>query len=172
MGCDGAGAKLRKVRNKKLLLNREAWNAVHMHDKSEWYIHLSTAGHLTRTIIDPRISSWNVGPHVVRGGRVEIFTLFEKGDPIICLQDLGIPQRKVEAVKSELHALFPHYWTFISMAINKWLGSQDKLGRHYEFKTQTALDFHYFPSATHLSLHLGFSKGPTRGWCKTAANRW
>jgi len=107
MGCNGAGAKLRQVKNEKLLLNREAWNAVNTHDKSEWYFHLSTVGYLTRTIVDPRISSWNVEPHGFRGGRDEIFALFEKGDPIICLQDLRIPKRKVEAAKSELHAFFP-----------------------------------------------------------------
>jgi len=47
MGCDGANAKLRQVGNEKLLLNREAWNAVDMANKSEWYTHLSTVGHLT-----------------------------------------------------------------------------------------------------------------------------
>jgi len=63
MGCDGLYAKFREVRNEKLLLNQEAWNAVDKVDKSEWYIHLATVGHLTKTISDPRISSWNVGPH-------------------------------------------------------------------------------------------------------------
>jgi len=47
IGCDGTNAKLRQVRNEKLLLNREARNAVDMADKSEWYNHLSTVGHLT-----------------------------------------------------------------------------------------------------------------------------
>jgi len=109
MGCDGSYAKLREVRNEKLLRNREALNAVDKVDKSEWYTHLATVGHLTKTISDPRISSWNVGPHGFRGGRKEIFALFEIGDPTICLQDLRIPENKVDAVKSELHALFPHY---------------------------------------------------------------
>jgi len=117
MGCDGTYAKLREVRNEKILLYREAWNAVDRVDKSEWYTNLSTVGHLTQTvghlISDPRISSWNVGPHGFRGGREEIFALFEKGDPIICLQDLRIPENKVNAVKSELHTLFPHYWIYI-----------------------------------------------------------
>jgi len=85
--------------NENLLLNREAWNAVGKADKSEWYVHLSTVGHLTQTISDPRISSWNVKPHGFRGGREEIFALFEKGDPIICLQDRRIPDNRVEAVK-------------------------------------------------------------------------
>jgi len=117
MGCDGTYAKLREVRNEKILLYREAWNAVDRVDKSEWYTNLSTVGHLTQTvghlISDPRISSWNVGPHGFRGGREENFALFEKGDPIICLQDLRIPENKVNAVKSELHTLFPHYWIYI-----------------------------------------------------------
>ena len=109
MGCDRAGAKLRQVGNEKLLLDQETLYAANSQDESDWHIHLSTVGHLTRTIVDPRISSSNVGPHGFRGGREEIFALFEKGDPIICLQDLKIPNRKVEAVKSELQAPFPHY---------------------------------------------------------------
>jgi len=96
--------------------------------------------------------------------------LFEKGDPIICLQDLRILENKVDAVKSELHALFPYYWIYISTAmINRvgshistaiinGVGSQYERGRHYKFTTLTALDTHYFPSATHLSLHPGSSK--------------
>jgi hypothetical protein len=99
MGRDRAGAKLRQVRNEKLLLNREAWNAVNMHDKSEWYIHQSAIGHLTQTIADLRISSWNIGPHGFRGGGEQIFALFEKGDPIVCLKDLRIPREKVEFQK-------------------------------------------------------------------------
>jgi len=63
IGCDGTNAKLREVRNEKLLLNQEAWNAVDRVDKSEWYTHLSTVGRSTQTISDPRISSWDVGPH-------------------------------------------------------------------------------------------------------------
>ena len=120
MGYDGTYAKLREFRNEKLLLNREAWNAVDRVDKSEWYTHLSTVGHLTQTISDPRISSWNatvghltqtisdprisscnVTPHGFRGGREEIFALFEKGDPIICLQDLRIPENNFESGCSE-----------------------------------------------------------------------
>jgi len=132
-------------------------------DKSQWYVHLSTVGRLTQTISDPRISSWNVGPHGFRGGREEIFALFEKGHPIICLQDLRIPDDKVEAVKSKLHALFPHYWIYISTAMINGAGSQDERGSHYKFTTLTALDSHYFPSATHLSLHPRSSKGPKRG---------
>jgi len=102
------------------------------------------------------------GPHGFGGGRDEIFALFEKGDPIICLQDLRIPKNKVDAVKSELHALFPHCWIYISTATINGAGSQDERGRHYNFTTLTALDSHYFLSATHLFLHPGSSKGSKR----------
>jgi len=163
MGCNRINATLRQVRNEKLLFNREAWNAVDMADKSEWCTHLSTVGYLTQIISDLKISSWNVGPHVFRGGREEFFALFEKGDPIICLQDLRIQENKVDVVKSELHALFPHYWIYISTATINGAGSEDKRGRHYIFTTLTSLDSHYFPSATHLSLHPGCSKGSKRG---------
>jgi len=46
MGCDETNAKLREVRNEKLILNREAWKAVDRADKSELFTHLSTVGHL------------------------------------------------------------------------------------------------------------------------------
>jgi len=163
MGCDGTAANLRQVRNETLLLNNEAWRALDPQDRSEWYMHLSAVGHQIRNLADPRISSWNVGPHGFRGGREEIFALFEQGDPIICLQDLQIPKRKVQATKNELHALFPHYWIFISTAIRNGAGSQDHKGKHYNFTTLTAIDSHYFPSASHLSLHPGYSKGSRRG---------
>ena len=51
----------------------------------------------------------------------------------------------------------------ISTAIINGVGSQDERGRHYKFTTLTALNSHYFTSATHLSLHPGSSKGPQRG---------
>jgi len=57
MGCDGSYTKLQEVRNEKLLLNWEVWNAVDQVDRSKWYTHLATVGHLTKTISDPRISS-------------------------------------------------------------------------------------------------------------------
>jgi len=76
---------------------------------------------------------------------------------------LTIPENKVKAVKSELHALFPHYWIYISTATINGAGSQDERGRHFEFTILTALDSHYYPSATHLSLHPGSSKGSKRG---------
>jgi len=66
----------------------------------------------------------------------------------------------MKTIRSELHALFPHYLIFMSMAIKDGGGSQDAKGRYYYFTTLTALDSHYFTSATHLSLHLGSSKGP------------
>jgi len=74
------------------------------------------------------------------------------------LQDLRIPENKVDAVKSELHALFPHYWIYISTVISNGTTNQDERGRHYRFTTLTTLDSHYFPSANHLSLHPGSSK--------------
>jgi len=46
---------------------------------------------------------------------------------------------------------------------NNGAGSQDERGRHYKFTTLTALDSHYFPSATSLSLHPGSCKGSNRG---------
>jgi len=79
------------------------------------------------------------------------------------LQDLRILENNVDAVKSELHALFPHYWIYISTAIINGAGNQDERGWHYKFTILTALDSHYFPSATHFSLNPGSFKGSRRG---------
>ena len=114
LGSDGSEARRRQARNEKLLLNKEAWNATNERDKVGWLAHLAIVGHQVRSLCDPKMSSWNVGPHGFRGGRLEIFAVFEAGDPVICLQDLRIPKKRVKATKDELHALFPHYWIFIS----------------------------------------------------------
>jgi len=66
-------------------------------------------------------------------------------------------------VKSELHALFPHYWIYVSTAISNGATNQDERGRQYRFTTLTTLDPHYFPSAAHLSLHPGSFKCPQKG---------
>jgi len=49
------------------------------------------------------------------------------------------------------------------MAIRNGAGSQDHRGKHYNLTILTAIDSHYFLSATHLSLHPGYSKGSKRG---------
>ena len=85
--------------------------------------------------------------------------LFTQGDPIICLQDLRIPKKKFAEVKREIQTLFPQYRVFIATAHTNGRRSQDAEGRHYNFTTLTALDSHFFPSATHLTLHPGTSKG-------------
>ena len=79
------------------------------------------------------------------------------------MQDPRIPENKVDAVKSELHALFPHYWIYISKAISNGATNLEERFRNYRFTSLTALDSHYFPSATLLSLHPGSSKGPKKG---------
>ena len=71
-------------------------------------------GSQQRRLSNPRIISWNAGPHGYRNSRVEIRSIFAQGQPLICLQDLQIPPKLIPAIKDELHAQFPHYWIFIS----------------------------------------------------------
>ena len=72
----------------------------------------------------------------------------------------GFREKKVADIKLEIQTLFPQYWVFITTSHTNGKGFQDSSGRHYHFTTLTALDSHYFPSATSLTLHPGTSKGP------------
>jgi len=81
MGCDGANAKPRQVRNEKLLLNREAWNVVDNADKFAWYTPLSTIGHLTQTISDPRISCGTWDPMGSEEAERKSLPYSRKGNP-------------------------------------------------------------------------------------------
>ena len=162
MGSEGRVMKGRAARCEKLLANKEAWNALEMSDKFLWFLHLGSVGAQVQTLLEPRISSWNVGPHGFDNSRDEIMGLFEQGDPIICLQDLRISKKQVKEVKFEIQKLFPHYWVHITTAHSNGRRTQGADGKHYNFTTLTALDSHFFPSAKGFTLHPGTARGPRR----------
>ena len=111
-------------------------------------------GSQQRRLSNPRIISWNAGPHGYRNSRDEIWSLFAQGQPLICLQDLQIPRKLISTIKDELQAQFLHYWIFIS-TVNKQGASCNSSCEHCNFTTLTALDSHHFPSATSETLHPG-----------------
>ena len=144
LGAEGSLAITRQNSNLKLLTNKEAWKALSRTTQQNWLLHLSGTESQTFTHMDPRMSSWNVGPHGYKQGRTEILALFEQGDPIICLQDLKIPTRLVPNIKQDLHNLFSHYWVFISTSRNATKPTEGvkstQKNIHYNFTTLTALD--------------------------------
>ena len=160
MGAEGKHTKARAAGGEKMLAIREEWNNLETPAKLKWLRHLSVTGSQAQTLLQPRITSWNVGPHGFENSRDEIFNLFAQGDPVICLQDLHIPRKKVADVKLEIQTLFPQYWVFVATLYFNGRGFQDSDGKHYHFTTLTALDSHFFPPATNLTLRPGTSKGP------------
>ena len=151
---EGAKASIRVELRLDLKLNKDAWKALSGQEQKYWVSHLVITGSQQRRLSNPRIISWNAGPHGYRNSRDEIWSLFVQGQPLICLQDLRIPPKLISAIKDELHAQFPHYWILIS-TVNKQGVTCDSSGEHYNFTTLTALDSYHFPSAASETLHPG-----------------
>jgi len=169
-GPDGAHAKSREERRLDLKLNKDAWKLLSGREQEDWITHLITNGAQQIRRLNPCIISWNAGPHGYRTSRDEIWSLFAKGQPIICLQDLRIPRKMIPAIKDELHVQFPNYWIFMST-----VSEQDSLynstGGQYHFTTLTALDSYNFPSASSVALHPGSQKGRGQGACPVVSGR-
>jgi len=89
--------------------------------------------------------SWNVGPHRYKGSKEKVHKTFERGPPIICLQDVRIPKRRKNSVKRELQRIFPHYWIYITTAQSPRKDSRDW---PYVFSVLTALHSADLPKVT------------------------
>jgi len=153
-GSEDAKASIRAELRLDLKLNKDVWKALSGQEKEDWISHLVINGSQQRRLSNPRIISWNAGPHGYRNSREEIWSIFAQGQPLICLQDLRIPPKLIPAIKDEVHAQSPHYWIFIS-TVNKQGSTCDSSGEHYNFTTLTALHSYHFPSATSETLHPG-----------------
>jgi len=157
-GSKGVKTSIRVELRLDLKLNKDAWKALSGQEQEDWVSHLMITGSQQRRLSNPRIISWNAGPHGYRNSRDEIWSIFAQGQPLICPQDLQIPPKLIPAIKDELHAQFPHYWIFVS-TVNKQGVTCDSSGEHYNFTTLTALDSYHFPSATSETLHAGLVSG-------------
>jgi len=131
-GSEGVKASIRAELRLDLKLNKDVWKALSGQEQEDWVSHLVITGSQQRRLSNPRIISWNAGPHGYRNSREEIRSMFAQGQPLICLQDLQIPPKLIPVIKDELHAQFPHYWIFIS-TVNKQGGTCDSSGKHYIF---------------------------------------
>jgi len=61
--------------------------------RTGWFLNLRISGSISTNKME-KVVSWNVGPHVYKGGKEEIHQIFEQGPFIICLQDVRIPKKK------------------------------------------------------------------------------
>ena len=89
-GSEGAKASTRAELRLDLKLDKEAWKALSGQEKEDWVSHLVITGSQRRRLSNPRIISWNAGPHGYRNSREEIWSICAQGQPLICLQDLPI----------------------------------------------------------------------------------
>ena len=103
-GSEGAEATNNAELRLDLKLNKDAWKALSGQEQEDWVTHLVINGAQQRRLSNPRIISWNAGPHGYRNSIDEIWSLFAHGQPLICLQDLRIPPKLILIIKDELHA--------------------------------------------------------------------
>ena len=163
MGSEGKLMKDRAARGEKLLANREAWNALGMPEKLKWLLHLGvrrSLGTRSRLFWNQRLrpGMWAHMDSRIAETRSLIYS--RKVILSYASRTYAFSKKKVAEVKLEIQTLFPQYWVFIATSHYNGRGFEYADGRHYHFTTLTALDSHFFPSATNLTLHPGTSKGP------------
>ena len=63
--------------------------------RESWFVNLRITGSVSTNSAEKAVS-WNVGPHGYQRGKREIHKIFEQGPPIICIQDVRIPNKTKE----------------------------------------------------------------------------
>jgi len=114
--------------------------------RNGWLVNLRMSGSISTNKVETAVS-WNVGSHGNKGGKEEIYKIFEQGPPIICLQGVRIPKRRKNSVKRELQRVFPHSWIYITTAQSPRKDCRD---RPYVFSVLTALHLAFFPNVTQI----------------------
>jgi hypothetical protein len=101
-----------------------------------------------------------VGPHGYDNSIQEIDQILAEDRGIVCLQDLRIPQKKIEDIKRDLEGRF-HYKFFVTTARSD---NTDSQGRGYLFTTLTAIHKSILHGASSDELDLSKqSKGLLKG---------
>jgi len=75
-GSEGAKATSRAELRLDLKMNKDAWKVLLGQEQEDWVTHLVINGSQQRRLSNPRIISWNAGPHGYRNSRDEIWSLF------------------------------------------------------------------------------------------------
>ena len=99
-----------------------------------WRILLPVVGRTFQRRHQELILSWNVGPHGYDNSIQEIDQILSEGRAIVCLQDLRIPPKRVEAIKKDIESRF-NYQCFVTTTRSD---NTDTTGRGYLFTTLTA----------------------------------
>jgi len=84
-GSEGAKATSRAELRLDLKLNTDSSKVLSGQEQEDWVTHLVINVSHQRRLSNPRIFSWNAGPHRYRNSRDEIWSLFAQGQPLICL---------------------------------------------------------------------------------------
>ena len=77
-----------------LKLNKDAWKTLSGQEKEDCVSHLVITGSQQRRLSNPRIISWNAGPHGYRNSREEIWSIFAQGQPLMMMCKMFINNRK------------------------------------------------------------------------------
>jgi hypothetical protein len=112
-GFAGTYARQKQASLAPILTGWKRWVELHStidnkNPRTSWILNLGISGSIARNKVEKAVS-WNVGPHRYKGSKEEVHKTFERGPPIICLQDVRIPKRRKNSVKRELQRIFPHY---------------------------------------------------------------
>jgi len=67
--AEGVKASIRAELRLDLKLNKDAWKALSGQEEEDWVSHLVISGSQQRRLSNPRIISWNAGPHGYRNSR-------------------------------------------------------------------------------------------------------
>jgi len=78
-GSEGAKASIRAELRLDLKLNEDACKALSGQEQEDWVSHLVITGSQQRRLSNPRIISWNAGPHGYRNSIDEIWSIFAQG---------------------------------------------------------------------------------------------
>jgi len=71
-GSEGAKATSGAVLRLNLKLKKDAWKVLLGQEQEDWVTHFMINGSQQRRLSNPRIISWNAGPHGYRNSRDEI----------------------------------------------------------------------------------------------------
>jgi len=98
LGFSGTYARKKQTGLDPILTGRKRWMEFNTTSDDQmprtgWLLNLRTSGSISMNKEEKAVS-WNVGPHGYKGSKEEIHKIFEE-PPVICLQDVRIPQRYV-----------------------------------------------------------------------------
>jgi len=94
-GFSGTYAPQKQASLAPILTGWKRWVELHStidnkNPRTGWILNLGISGSIATNKVEKAVS-WNMGPRGYKGSKEEVHKTFEQGPPIICLQDVRIP---------------------------------------------------------------------------------